>query len=293
MDLAAGVRTRIYDGKSRGTCMEQVEGLQKMMSSLAISTRVDVSPSALAPIEDALLLEVPDFKALVKARWPETPEALLPDKLDELRLSNNAEYVRLRKPYVTKKEFLDRLSEQLAELKQAKVEAASSQFRKLDELFVKCAKIESARAGFLLDFALASAWRFADGDAKRGDWSARAAWITGAWESSSWNIVGLGRYVGRSSAPDAWEGYGDFGARGIFTRKSYAGSVEAIWRHRFQRPDGAMGGDNTYRIALALDVLVSEGSWATVTFGRDFSTGGLASLFALANVKFGFGQPQR
>jgi hypothetical protein len=157
-------------------------------------------------------------------------------------------------------------------------------------LFSQCAKLESARVGLLIDAAGATAWTFTNSDAKQHQWSARSGWVTAAWESPVLNAVVLGRYIGRLVAPSKWDVALDLGARAIATNKHFAGSLEAIWRHRATNPAIANNAEDTYRLALAVDLEVSDGSWITVTFGRDFSQGGLAPLFALANLKWGFGE---
>ncbi len=287
-NLGAGLRARIYDGYARHSCMQDAKGLEDAMQALATDTAIgnDAIDAAL----DQILLEDPTFRRSARLVLP-GPDEKLDGQLADLRKANRAGYGALRAPFIAG--ATPKLTEKLKEIKALKLEEAAARVKTVDELYTQCAKLEAARAGLLVDVAFASAWTFVGSDAKQNQWSARSGWATVAWESPSWNVVGLARYVGRLVAAPEWDASLDLGTRAIVTRKKYAASIEAIWRHRADNPSGSgNASDDTYRLALAADLLVAEGSWITVTFGRDFSEGGTVPLFALANLKWGFGEPK-
>ena len=50
--------------------------------------------------------------------------------------------------------------------------------------------------------------------------------------------------------------------------------------------------DSSYRLALGFDLCLTDTTWLTVAFGKDYSSDGDGTLFSLANLKWGFGDPK-
>ena len=169
------------------------------------------------------------------------------------------------------------------------VASAKDELKQMDDLFFKCAGLEAARHGWLWDVAGAGAGRFPDASVVARQWLAWALWTSVAWEGDSGSVIALGRYQ-RNKAAGAWDGFADAGLRLLVSRQRYALSVEGIGRFHVQNaaPGEKVG---SYRVALAADYMVADGSWLSVGFGKDFTASDVGSLFTLANLKWGFGKP--
>jgi len=142
-----------------------------------------------------------------------------------------------------------------------------------------CTAVLSARRGFVMDVAAASAWRFAGGELDAGSWRTGSVWATPSWIRNRYSVVGLARYTW---ADDEQGDEMDLGVRGVYTRSRYGASLEGVLRRPKER-------DNRYRLAMIFDFLLSENLWFTTSFGRDFVEGDQDSLLAIANFQWNVG----
>lgn len=132
-----------------------------------------------------------------------------------------------------------------------------------------------AREGFLLELAFGGVWRFADAIADSGRLARFGAWLTPAYQWHNWSIVGVGRIL-LDKVGDSTQTTFDAGARFIFTQDKYGVSLEAVGRTYTW--DNAP--DPEWRIAAVLDVEITEDTWLTTTFGRDYHSSKPGSLLA-------------
>ncbi len=173
--------------------------------------------------------------------------------------------------------------------KELQLKLGTVQQDKLTSLCIK--EIASAHRGWIMDVALATGFIFPDSVADAGRYSLGALWTDVAYEGANTSFVVLGRV--RDDKTTGLHDYtSDVGVRGIIAKDAYAGSVEAIWRHSLSKDDGITADDDQYRLALALDVHLTDGTWLTLSFGKDFSQSEAGSLFSLANLKYGLGDPK-
>lgn len=141
-----------------------------------------------------------------------------------------------------------------------------------------CTAILSARNGFVMDVAAASAWRFPDGEVDDGRWRAGSVWVTPSLILRNLSWVGVARYTWSDDADDQL----DLGVRGIYAWRRYGASLEAVMR----RPKSE---EDRYRVGLILDVLLMKDVWLTTSFGREFTGDDAGSLVALANLQWNIG----
>lgn len=164
--------------------------------------------------------------------------------------------------------------------------------RERDRLTSLCLKeVASAHLGLVVDLAGAMGFQFADSSATQGRYSLGAGWVDLAysWKHATLVLVGRARDDKTSGKHDV---FSDVGGRAIVAENAYAGSVEAIWRHGLDRSSTSTAPDNSYRLAVALDIHVTDSTWLSLAFGRDFASGDASSLFSLANLKYGLGDPK-
>jgi hypothetical protein len=152
-----------------------------------------------------------------------------------------------------------------------------------------CAESGAARK-YVLSFAAAMAWRFPSSQAENGDLVSQAYWATYSHKRGAWTFLGLGR-IRFDEANRGWDGFLDLGARAIFSKQDYAAALEVIGR---QQAFGTDVDDSKLMIRAALQVeyLIQEGTWLSVSFGKDFAAADAGTLFSLANLTTSFGDPQ-
>ena len=300
-DLAVGFRTHLYQQEQRKPCAGRVEGLREKLLDVTNRTSLDLSEAETERIE-AELVDWNVLRDLLVKAVPLTPEEkaavarVAADPAEQAKTT--AAIVEARRKVISKGEFtrawkqsLDvaKLQAVLQARKEQLVASAKDELAQMDELFVKCAGLEAARHGLLWDLAGAGAGRFPDASVAARQWLAWALWTSVAWEVESGSVVALGRYQ-RNKTAGAWDGFADAGLRLLVSRKRYALSLEGIGRWHVQN---AAPGEKAgyYRLALAADYMVYDGSWLSVGFGKDFTASDAGSLFTLANLKWGFGKP--
>ncbi|MCD4707486.1 MAG: hypothetical protein K8S62_07085 [Candidatus Sabulitectum sp.] len=138
------------------------------------------------------------------------------------------------------------------------------------------AEVEDAdlsRNGFLLEVAGASASRFQDNRFGNHEFTSCAAWITPGYASNSLEFLGVFRVIREL---DLEQTYLDCGIRAGISSRFFTLSAEGLLR----RGDG-----ESYRIATSAEVKISEDLYASIVFGKDFSSeedeGDLLSLLRL------------
>ena len=152
-------------------------------------------------------------------------------------------------------------------------------------------EVGSVHRGWLMEFAGATGFGFPDDVAKEGRYLRASLWTDIAYESDHFSLVFLVRGLDDKSS-GRHDYLGDLGARGILAKDAYAVSLEAIWRHAIDRSEMSTASSDTFRVALALDIHVWSTTWLTLAFGRDFASSEPGSLFSLANLKYGVGDPK-
>lgn len=176
---------------------------------------------------------------------------------------------------------LDAAIKELQAVKQAALQAAL-QAAKAQPL-AACEKLAAAPK-FALSFAGALSWTFPDSEiSKQAGWDSAAGWLTFAWSRPSASLLGMARLQADKEAMD-WNGYADYGVRGVLTHKFLAAGLEALGRNQ------VFGGsaDFQYRIAAQLEVMVKENNWLTISFAKDYGD----ALVSLANFTTSFGEAQ-
>jgi hypothetical protein len=175
-----------------------------------------------------------------------------------------------------------------AALKAAKdAQVKQQQLDDLSKVGAECAKVLSSRRGFTLDLAGGSAWRFPDAkiSTTTGHLLQAGGWTAGAYTWTNASLLGLGRLGRRALDSGERQTVGDLGVRGLYAADRLGASLEALYRHRFS---GA-GETNTYRVDATVEYRVGDGSWISITFGKEFADTAAGSLFSLANFSWGFG----
>ncbi|HSR99911.1 MAG TPA: hypothetical protein VLM79_22810 [Kofleriaceae bacterium] len=149
----------------------------------------------------------------------------------------------------------------------------------------------SVHRGWIMEVAGAVGARFPDDVAKDGRYQRASLWTDVAYEGDHLSLVFLVRGLDdKSSGAHAY--LGDLGGRAILAKDAYAVSLEAIWRHAFDQPAMSPDDADTFRLALALDIHLWSSTWLTLAFGHDFASSNPGSLFSLANIKYGVGDPK-
>jgi hypothetical protein len=178
------------------------------------------------------------------------------------------------------------LTTALAELKAEKVKAELKAFEATSK---ECAAAATARPR-VLSFAAAQAWSFPASQAENGDLISQAYWTTYAHRLGAWTLLGLGR-LRFDEADRGWDGFVDAGARVIYTRETFAAALEGVGRKQ-AFGDDASDAELQLRLALQVEYLVQDGTWLSVSFGKDFAAADAGSLFSLANLTTSFGDPK-
>ena len=161
-----------------------------------------------------------------------------------------------------------------------------------DKIASLCIKeVGSVHRGWIMEVAGALGLGFPDDVAKNGRYQRSSLWTDVAYESDHLSLVFLVRGLDdKTSGKHAY--LGDLGSRVILAKDAYAVSLEAIWRHAFDRPAMSPDDADTFRLALALDIHLRSSTWLTLAFGHDFASSNPGSLFSLANIKYGVGDPK-
>ena len=161
-----------------------------------------------------------------------------------------------------------------------------------DKIASLCIKeVASVHRGWIMEVAGAIGARFPDDVAKDGRYQRASLWTDVAYEGEHLSLVFLVRGLDdKSSGKHAY--LGDLGGRAILAKDAYAVSLEAIWRHAFDLPAMSPDDADTFRLALALDIHLWSSTWLTLAFGHDFASSNPGSLFSLANIKYGVGDPK-
>jgi hypothetical protein len=300
-DLAAGFRTHLYDGQSRAVCTDKMAGLRDGLIGLARTTSVRLSDAETAELEDSLIRKrdldaailaspesalTPEELARIEAAHPEgaaRDRAMLEARTAKL---TPGQLRRLKKPLVD----LDALEVELKRRKEQLVADARDQLRTVETLFEQCAEASTARKGWLWEVAGAAAGRFTNARFDAREWLAWSSWSTLSYAAEGETFLLLGRYHS-SKASGSWDGFLDAGLRGIVARKTYAASLEGIGRFHVVDKDAGEKPFH-YRLAVVAEYMVTEGSWVSVSFGKDFGPGNTGALFTLANLNWGFGKPR-
>jgi hypothetical protein len=179
----------------------------------------------------------------------------------------------------------DLVEEKKAELMQA--EPVRSQIEALQLAAREAAAILAARNGWVADLAIAASWAFADATWDTGTWRQARAWAAVAYAKSAASLVFAARGgVEDRNGSDDWSV--DGGTRAVLARSAYAASAEFMYRRIVSGgPD-----PNRVRVAVALDYMITDGSWLAISFGKDFASDESGSLFTIANLKWGIGKPK-
>jgi hypothetical protein len=176
----------------------------------------------------------------------------------------------------------------LAEAEQkAARDAAEAELKKLHN--DTCLALAAATAGLSID--LAAAVDIHADDAKLTKAGTRlagyAVWTNVAYDTHGFSGIAVARLGGRKDAMSSDTVF-DGGLRAMYKQKTYAVSAEALVRHRFTSvPDST-----TYKLDLAVEYLMTDDTWLSVTLGRDFATapGETGSWFSLTNLQWSFGK---
>ncbi|HUQ01651.1 MAG TPA: hypothetical protein VM261_04110 [Kofleriaceae bacterium] len=155
----------------------------------------------------------------------------------------------------------------------------------------KCLVTGADARGWSIEVAAATSVDFAGSDPEEGELRASAGWATLSHQSTHGSVVGLLR-ARLDEVADGRNVAIDPGIRGIYAKGRYAASAEVVGRLRVSETDMTENRDHTYRVALGFDLRLTDTTWFTVSFGKDFAADDTGKLFSLANVKWGFGDPK-
>lgn len=173
--------------------------------------------------------------------------------------------------------------------KEQRMVEAADHLKPLEKIRTTCAEAATARR-HVISLAAGLAWRFPGSAAENGDLISQAYWLTYAYTSGSLSMLGLGR-LRLDEAMVGWDGFVDLGARAVVARDAYAGSVELILREQ-TFGQAASGWDSQLRLTLLVEYMVKDGTWLTLTFGKEFAAADAGALFSLANLTTSFGDPK-
>ena len=254
-DMAVGLRTRWLDGRKRVTCWDAVE---------AASAGIAEQQGKVISLELGAILArhqerpIPSGRAPPSATrsWPRTTRAA-----GRARPRSSSSHARAREQSAAAHEAL----------------RATAQ---------KCVLASAARTGLLGDAALGASWRFPDAKFGDGEWLAGGGWVSLAAQGKNHSLVALARLLADGTADDT-NLIADTGARYIHVRSRYALSAELVYRYL----SADVEDQHLMRVNLAVDVRLVGATWFTATFGRDFAAPDAGEVFALANIKWGFGGP--
>jgi hypothetical protein len=156
----------------------------------------------------------------------------------------------------------------------------------VQELAKKCTETLSAREGFVLDGAAATAASFVGGRANDGELSALSAWLTPAWLGRAHSLIGVVRWRRDKLDNDEQTNSFDVGTRAVYAWRRIAASGEIVYRTVRQSGDS-----KTFtRLSLILDAKAAEQSWLSLTLGKDFDPKAANSLLAILGFKWQLGE---
>lgn len=185
----------------------------------------------------------------------------------------------------------------IAALPQDQREAATDALKarvvaQLADLTRKCGVEGGADArGWSLEAAAATSLSFAESDPDRGSLRSSGAWLTLAYKWIGVSAIGLAR-AHVDHVADGRVVTFDPGARLVVARGRYALSGELVGRFQVAETMSTRSRDSTYRVALGFDMRLTDQTWLTVSFGKDYSGDEDGKLFSLANLEWGFGDPK-
>jgi hypothetical protein len=154
----------------------------------------------------------------------------------------------------------------------------------------KCITDGTLVRGVTVDVAGALDWLAQDSKltSEATSWHRAGAWVDAAYDSSEVGIAGMLRFAAEHDMKT--QQVVDVGGRGFFKGHNYAVSLEALARYRLDTDTDAW----TYKVDIAGEYEVTEGTWLSVSFGKDFvfTPGNVGALFTLANLQWNLGTPQ-
>ena len=156
----------------------------------------------------------------------------------------------------------------------------------LQGLAKKCTERLSARHGFNVDAAIATAVDFPGGRANDGDFGRFGVWVTPAWLGESFSHIGVARLSVADSEDEGTVRTYDLGLRSVYAWQRFAVSAEAVYR----RVDQDAGDKNFSRLAAIFDAKLTDQTWLTVTVGKDFDPAQPNSMLALFGLKWQLGE---
>lgn len=176
--------------------------------------------------------------------------------------------------------------DEIAQVMKTRAAALSDQIKK----DAKCFASAAYARGFSVDLAGAIGVHVLDSKASLSNSSldVGALWLSGSWDTTHFSAIALGRFMGRTTMADT-QYIADAGLRLIYKRQDYAVSGEGLMRGRLSGP----GDDWTNKVDVAAEYQIKDGTWITITFGKDFvfTPGTAGGLFSLANLAWSVGPP--
>jgi hypothetical protein len=247
--LAVGLRTSLFSGKINDSNQIKLKKLEDVLGKeSSIFSRFQVRITK--------ELDSAYKKDLEKAK--ENPK-----EQERLTLLYGINQGNLNKDIHESKEYQDSLKN------------FQSKFSELKNLSV-------SREGFFLDFALGGVWGFKNAIYDSSHFERVGMWLTPSYNGNNLSTVGLARFFhyDKKSINDIF----DAGGRLIWADGKYAFSGEFLGRFYL----GENKPENQYRWSFIFDYEVSNGVWANVSFGKDFSSSSKGSLIAIAGLNFNF-----
>jgi hypothetical protein len=161
-----------------------------------------------------------------------------------------------------------------------------------DEAATRCVAAGKPDAqGLAVELAAATSFELVDDELTQAAARDVAAWASLAYRAKIGSLIGLVR-VRRERVAGGPQYLLVSGARGVIARGRAAGSLEAVAQRQIKRSETVAELPMTYRVTARLDVRVSGDSWFTLSFGKDLGEGSGEKVFSLANLSWGFGDPQ-
>lgn len=305
-ELAAGFRTRLFDGKTKATCHENIARAAQAVAASDASDSDTVTKAQDDYAKAARKLgEAKTGRRTAQAARDRAKESLQAAQLAYDHATENEKPAKKQavdnagSALEIAEDALEAATEQAEKAEQTERKAAKALedavevdkqknetlAKKIPRLRTLCADAAASRKGLAIDLAGAMGWTFPEATFDDGRISAAAGWITIGYLWSNASLVALGRVRGDKTGSD-WDKVLDTGARFVLAYKKYAASAEGVVRF-----DDDGGDDANVRAAIGLDYMIKKGSWLTVSFGRDFRSDDPGSLFTLANLKWAFGEP--
>ena len=154
----------------------------------------------------------------------------------------------------------------------------------------KCVALATSPTGFQVDLAGALDLGVADTKLtmRATTLAGYAVWANASYDWPRLSLATMARLASHDADMTDARAF-DWGARGIYKAKTYVVSAEALVRYRLTDiPDRT-----TMKIDGGIEYELTPDTWISVTFGKDFAfhPGDAASLFSLANLKWGFSKP--